>query len=69
MTEDAINDKVIYKKKSSFKSNISIVTGFFTMKSKFTQDNYNMWMDSFLKLDEFMVIFTDTNNYEYIRFI
>ena len=61
MTQDFIN-KFIYK----INSNITIVTGFFRMNSKFTQHTYNMWMDTFLKLDEFMVIFTDTHNYDYI---
>jgi len=52
--------------KVDVKSNITIVTAFFTMKSKFTQDTYKNWMTNFLTLDEYMVIFTDIHNYEYI---
>ena len=48
-------------------NNITIVTGFFKMNSKFSQDTYRNWMNNFLKLNEYMVIFTDIHNFEYIN--
>lgn len=46
---------------------ITIVTAFFSMPSKFTVNDYLIWMKNFLSLDENMVIFTDNENYEYIN--
>ena len=48
-------------------NNITIVTGFFEGKAKQTHDTYENWMNNFLKLNEYMVIFTDIHNFEYIN--
>lgn len=46
---------------------LTIVTGYFTMKSKFPQHEYKRWINNFLKLKENMVIFTDLENYDFIH--
>ena len=46
---------------------ITIVTSYFTMKSKFPQCEYKKWINNFLKLNENMVIFTDLENYAFIH--
>ena len=48
-------------------NNITIVTGFFEGKAKHTHDTYENCMNNFLKLNEYMVIFTDIHNFEYIN--
>jgi hypothetical protein len=51
-----------------FLSNITIVTGYFSAKKpNVSQNTYEKWMDNFLTLNEYMIIFTDIQNYEYIN--
>jgi hypothetical protein len=47
--------------------NITIVTGYFTIPSKFTNETYLNWIKNFLSLNCKMIIFTDEKNYKFIK--
>lgn len=51
----------------SDKSDITIVTGYFTIPSKFSNEKYQEWIKNFLSLNCNMIIFTDSNNYDKIN--
>ena len=48
-------------------TNITIVTGFFSMPSKFSDETYHKWIKNFLCLRENMIIFTDKENITFIN--
>ena len=47
-------------------SKITIVTAYYQIKSKFSNETYLSWMSNFLKIPCNLVIFTDDNSYETI---
>ena len=48
-------------------SNITIVTAYYNIKSKFPNSTYLSWMENFLKIPCNLVIFTDNTSYEIIK--
>ena len=48
-------------------SNITIVTAYYNIKSKFPSSTYLSWMENFLKIPCNLVIFTDNTSYEIIK--
>jgi hypothetical protein len=48
-------------------SNITIVTVYYNIKSKFPSSTYLSWMENFLRIPCNLVIFTDNNSYETIK--
>jgi len=48
-------------------SDITVVTGYFSIKSKFTENHYDFWLRNFLQLKCNMVIYTDKKNFQKIK--
>lgn len=51
----------------SNKSLVTIVTGYFTIPSKFPNNTYLQWIKNFMSLSCNMIIYTDNTNFNYIR--
>ena len=48
-------------------SNITIVTAYYNIKSKFPSSTYLSWMENFLKIPCNLVVFTDEKSYDIIK--
>ena len=48
-------------------SNVTVVTAFYLMKSKFPPSKYKEWFDRFYRLNMNVVCFTDDNTYQYLN--